>query len=160
MNFTPQSVACFWLGWFAYCIAMSFISGWWMLSKKFKSREPALGNRWFFVSGSVARWNWLPMQYHATFFLTLSDSGFRLSVFLPVRLMHPPLYFPWTSVSQVSTEPFLFLFRQTIIEITADEKINSSIKIRLRGKAGNAFLQQYKPISNASSAPNIASKTT
>jgi hypothetical protein len=138
MNFTPQSVACFWLGWFAYSIAMSLIGGWHSLARRFAATAAPAGKRWHFVSGSVAHWAWLPMQYHVTFFLTLSEEGFRLSVFLPVRLMHPPLQIPWTAVSHMRTEPFLLLFRQTCVEIKG-----SPVKLRLRGRAGKALLEYY-----------------
>lgn len=126
----------FWLGWIAGCVAMSALSGWWSLARAFPAR-PTAGRRWHFVSGSVRRFERLPIHYHATFFLTAGDEGFRLSVFFPVRLLHAPLFFPWSAVTGVRSRRFLYFFQQTEIDIA-----NCNIKLCLRGKAGRAMLAE------------------
>jgi hypothetical protein len=136
MEITTHTVLC-WIGWFVGCIAMSLISGWWQLARRFPAGTSS-GERWYFVSGSVTKLFWLPVQYHATFFMTLSEDGVRLSVFFPVRLLHPPLQLPWTAVSRVSTQSFLFFFQQTQLELA-----NSQVRFRIRGRAGQALLRHY-----------------
>ncbi len=140
MNFTVPSVLSFWASWFAMCVAMALLSGWRELAGGFAgagSLPQRQDQRFRFVSGSVSQWRWLPIQYHLTFFLTLSTTGFRLEVFFPMRLLHSPIYVPWCAVDEVREEPLLGLFRQTVV--TVGER-----HIRVRGRAGEALLAAWR----------------
>jgi hypothetical protein len=136
MNFTVPSVLTFWATWFAMCIAMALLSGWGTLAGRFDGGS-AVGQRFYLVSGAVSQWPWLPIQYLMTFVLTINEQGFRMAVLFTMRLLHKPFTVPWSSVSEMRQEPFLKVFRQTVVKV-------GDRQIIVRGRAGKALINAWE----------------
>ena len=137
MNFTVPSVAAFWAGWFAMSIAMANLSGWRTLAGRFAPTTPAAGQRFLFATGAVSQWPWLPVQYLLTFVLTINEQGFRMAVLFTMRLQHAPFMVPWSAVGSVEQQPFLGVFRQTVVTV-------GDRTIIVRGRAGKALLKAWE----------------
>jgi len=72
-----------------------------------------------------------------TFVLTINEQGFRMAVLFTMRLLHKPFTVPWSSVSDMRQEPFLSVFRQTVVTV-------GDRKIIVRGSAGKALIAAWE----------------
>lgn len=105
---------CMWAG---ISVALSLLSGWWSLSRRFRASAPSVGRHLRFESGSMGRGvGFGAVSFGSCLFVTVNDRGIRLAMFLLFRLMHPPLFIPWTDVESVSDQR-LFFWRITAIHI-------------------------------------------
>ena len=79
--------------WCAVAFALSFSGGWWRLARQYRSRQATDGNRYWFQSASVGR-----AAYSGVLMFTVNPAGMRVSLFLPFRPAHPPIFVPWEDV--------------------------------------------------------------
>jgi hypothetical protein len=79
-----------------------------------------------------------PVSYRGCLFVTVSASGFRLSIFFPFRFQSPPLFVPWARVDSVTEKRMLYFFRYVVIVIKDHWPL-----ISLPGKAGNSVHRAF-----------------
>jgi len=63
------------------------------------------GEQFRFPSGSIG-WRLFPVNYGNCLFVTVSQDGFALAIFLLIRFMHPRVVIPWSAVERC--EPVKF----------------------------------------------------
>ncbi len=101
------------LMWVSICALLSMVGGWMSLATEFRATQRAEGQRFRFVCGSMGV-RLLPVNYGGCLFVTVNDTGFRLSILLPFRLLSPPLFIHWKDVASVETKRFLFVSRAIV----------------------------------------------
>ena len=115
----------------------SRISGWAALASRFPATDIPEGEQFRFVSGSVGAA--FPSSYRGILFVTVSATGFALSIFLPFRFCAPNLFIPWSQVEAVTEKP-AFLYTLAEIHIRG-----SRTRISLFGASARSILQAYAP---------------
>ena len=125
---------------------MANLSGWRTLARRFAPTTPAAGQRFLFVTGAVSQWPWLPVQYLLTFVLTINEQGFRMAVLFTMRLQHAPFMVPWSAVGSVEQQPFLGVFRQTVVTV-------GDRQIIVRGRAGKALIKAWEDYGRGAPSP-------
>lgn len=93
-------VAVFWFGAVAL---MSLTGGWYRLASRFRGSSPVQGEILPFVSMYI-RSGVLPVGYRGCINVTISPVGVQLSIFVLFRLLHPPMFIPWSAVEYVRPE--------------------------------------------------------
>ncbi|MDB6042539.1 MAG: hypothetical protein JWM63_1090 [Gammaproteobacteria bacterium] len=123
--------------WVGICGLLSLFSGWSGLASHFRAEQPVLGERFRFVSGSMGS-RFFPVHYGNCLFITVNDSGFRLSIFFPFRFLTPPLFIPWEAVDSIEPKRFLFFLRYSVIRLR-----DQWPAISVRGGAGQRIADVY-----------------
>jgi hypothetical protein len=95
-------VALFWVG---SVSLMSLTGGWHRLASRFRDSAAAQGETLPFVS-MYLRTGGLPVGYRGCVNVTITPRGMRLSILILFRLLHPPMFIPWTAVESVRPEDF------------------------------------------------------
>jgi hypothetical protein len=124
------------LVWVVISGLLALLGGWLRLATAFRAEEQVDGEKFRFVSGSLGV-RALPVRYNNCFFLTVNDSGFRLSIVLLFRLFCPPLFIPWRAVESVDVRRVLLL-RYTVVRLREHWPILS-----IRGSAGRRIEELY-----------------
>ena len=89
--------------WCAVSLVLSTIGGWRRSAQSFPARGEPSGKRFFMQGGKVGQ-----VTYSGCLTVYSSPEGLYLSVWLPFRLGHPPLFIPWDSVRNATTRRFLW----------------------------------------------------
>jgi hypothetical protein len=87
------------------CVSLPLVSllgGWRRLSEFFPATNPPEGQRFRMQSGSVG---WV--NYSSCLTIYSNADGLYLSVMLPFRMGHPPLFIPWGEIHDATTRRFL-----------------------------------------------------
>jgi hypothetical protein len=121
---------------------LAILGGWASLATYFRAGGAVEGERFRFVSGSMGA-RFLPVHYGNCLFVTVNETGFRLSIFFPFRLLSPPLFIPWNAVASVALKRFLF-FRYVVVHLR-----DQWPRISIRGGAGQRIEQAYRRISGS-----------
>jgi hypothetical protein len=129
--------------WLVVCAVLSMAGGWFSLSRDFRSYDDIQGQRFSFRSGSLGLWPFPVTGYGNCLFLTVNESGFRLSILFLFRPLSPPLFIPWSAVQSVEKARFLFV-RYTLVRLKRGWPA-----IALRGDAGAHIASMYARISTA-----------
>jgi len=99
----PQDLAwiapAFAVFWLVLTGALSHLSGWHELAKRFRSDDSIEGRRFRFRSAAIG-WPYFPVSYGGSLFATVGPRGFTLSIFFLYRFLHPPLLIPWTEIER------------------------------------------------------------
>lgn len=121
--------------WVGLCGAFSHFGGWRTLSSIY--HDPGAHD------GEIVRWaslsigkGMLPMNYGTCVSVCVSPLGIGLSMLLPLRLFHPPLFIPWSAVASCGHEQ-LFFVNQTALYLKSPDT-----RLRFTGRAGRAIQQQ------------------
>jgi hypothetical protein len=122
---------------------LALAGGWFSLSGEFRSDESIEGERFRFASGSLGVWPFPVAAYGGCLFMTVNDSGFRLSILFPFRFLSPPLFIPWSAVKTVETGRVLFV-RYTLVRLRRGWPT-----VALRGKAAQCLAETYERVSRA-----------
>lgn len=88
-------------GWCGIGILLSSMSGWARLAESFAAVGEPTGRRFFMQYGVVGT-----VIYGSNLSIHTASNGFYLSVWLPFRIGHPPLFIPWQEVRNATTYPF------------------------------------------------------
>jgi hypothetical protein len=131
---------CFWL---AISAVLALAGGWFSLSREFSSDEAIEGERFRFASGSLGRWPFPVTAYRSCLFLTVNNSGFRLSILFVFRFLSPPLFIPWSAVKSVEPGRFLFV-RYTLVRL-----LRGWPALAISGRAGQGLAEIYGRVSRA-----------
>lgn len=122
--------------WLGISALLSHVGGWSSLAADFRAEQPAIGESFRFVSGSVGA-KFLPVSYGRCLFVVVNNEGFHLSILFPFRFQTPPLFIPWIQVETVEEKRFLFV-RYTAIRVR-----NQWPNISIRGRAGQCIREAY-----------------
>lgn len=91
--------------WCVVCLLLSHIGGWATLSDVYRDDANTAGEAHYMRSGEIGIVN-----YSSCLTLRVSDAGLRLSVMLPFRVGHPPIFIPWTDFHDVAENRVMFMF--------------------------------------------------
>lgn len=94
------------LFWIAVSLLLAHMGGWAKLAEKYpevRNRVESPSETYRMRSGSVGATN-----YSKCLNLRVYDDGLRVSVLLPFRIGHPPLFIPWDQFHSVSEKRVLF----------------------------------------------------
>jgi hypothetical protein len=119
------------VGWIAVCGLLARLSGWTILAQRFGADGPMEGERFRFASGSLGR-EIFPVSYGHCLFVTVGSQGLGISLFLPFRVLSPPLVIPWAEVESM-TEGRILFFDVVVLAVR-----DSWVRLSLRGAAGRA----------------------
>lgn len=135
-------VPCFLAMWVGICVLLSLISGWFQLSRHFPARDHVEGKIFRVASGTIGYL--LPVSYSNCLLATVNDTGIKLGIFLPFRILHPTLFIPWPAVDSVQLGRFL-LMKRCVIKIRGFR-----LRILLYGGLGQAVFDTFNHINHRS----------
>lgn len=92
--------------WVIMSLAASKISGWGTLGKIYRRKNEVAGNLWHFRLSGVGILN-----YSTWLTAGASAEGLFLSLPLPFRIGHPPLFIPWADITM---SPYKLMFSQFV----------------------------------------------
>jgi hypothetical protein len=130
-------VPVFVVGWIAVCGLLARLSGWTVLAQRFRAYGPMEGQRFRFASGSLGR-EVLPVSYGHCLFVAVSSQGLGIALFLPFRVLSPPLVIPWAEVESMTERRILF-FEVVVLAVR-----DSWVRLSLRGAAGRAAKEAFR----------------
>jgi len=122
--------------WLGICSILAILGGWRSLAMDFCAAEPATGEVFRFVSGSMGL-GVFPVSYGRCLFVTVAQTGVQISILFLFRVLSPPLFIPWTEVESVEEKRFL-LFRSTLIRVRGHWP-----RITLRGQSARRVAEVY-----------------
>ncbi len=127
--------------WLGIGALLSFMSGWRSLVAYFRespTAAPATEERFRFVSVNMGL-RLFPVHYNNCLFVSVSDTGLRLSIFLPFRFLCPPLLIPWTAIASIEGKDSFLLGRRSILRLRDTWPV-----ITVRGKAALAIAAAHE----------------
>lgn len=89
--------------WCAVSLALAALGGWRRLAVSFPARTQPTGRCFYMQGGKVGQ-----VSYGGCLAICSSPQGVCLSVLLPFRLGHPPLFIRWNAVRNATTRRFLW----------------------------------------------------
>jgi hypothetical protein len=133
--FVPQFIAL----WAVVCYVMGQLSGWVILSRRFRDSGAFYSYQWPFQSVRM-RTLWGTYNNSANF--GADEAGLYMSVFPLFRIGHTPLFIPWSEIQVVSgnrglifKKRKLLLGRQELIPLV----VSLSLAEKLKEAAGQAW---------------------
>lgn len=115
-------------------LTMSFLSGWHLLSKRFRAPSEPYGDTRsagpFFCQVRMR----FRTMYNGGIRITTAEDALYLSVIFTLRVGHPPLRIPWNEIEMSKTK-YLW-FRYVILTLGKQEAIPMRISERLACKLG------------------------
>jgi hypothetical protein len=117
--------------WFVVLRALSMVSGWAMLSRRFRTASPSPAGSRHSVSG---RLGWVGFRSSLT--VGHSASGLYLSVFFVFRPFYPPLLIPWGSIRRRSPRKESSFSTYDSLEIQGN---GGDVELRLYGNVAGEF---------------------
>ena len=124
------------VAWLGACGMLSLMGGWHRLATRFRSASDINGEKYRFASMSLGS-GLFPVRYRNTLFVTVGRSGMALSVLFLFRVLHPPLFIPWSAVETVRPE-MSWLTKQTAVYVRGFHK-----RLLFRGRAGKKILETF-----------------
>ena len=127
-------IAFFFIFWCAVSFLVSFLTGWFSLSRRFTQQSDPYGETKsagpFFYTIYMRWWG----HYSSVIRLVTAPDALYASVLFPFRIGHPPLRIPWDEI-QFSRTKFFF---QTCIVLTLgnEEKIPMRVPLRMARNLG------------------------
>ena len=116
------------------CFLISFISGWYKLSKSFRAQSEPYGQTTsagpFFYTVYMQFWG----HYSSVIRMIAAEDALYLSVLFLFRVGHPPLCIPWDEIQFGRTR---FLFRRyVVLTLGKTERIPMRISERMARNLG------------------------
>ena len=121
--------------WLSISAVISFIGGWFALSKLYRASAPFNGFKRKMQSGQMRRFT----NYNNVLTLGANREGLYLACMFLFRFMHPPLLIPWTDVKVQRSKGWFFKY----VTFTMGREIAISLRTRakladeLRNQAGS-----------------------
>jgi len=106
MNLPPElllGIPLFLIGWPFCCWAIAQFGGWSKLANRYPDETFESGRTFYFCSGHVGQ-----ASYGMVLTLEVCESGLRMSVALPFRIGHPPVFIPWSEFHSIREKGFAF----------------------------------------------------
>lgn len=98
----PPFFVCMWII-AGYWVALT--SGWRLLAKRFRLQGTFTGQKWTMQS---ARMRWFS-QYNNVLTIGADTAGLFMATLFLFRAGHPPLFVPWSEITDVREIQFLFI---------------------------------------------------
>jgi hypothetical protein len=136
-----STILFFVLIWLGISMLLGFLSGWFNLSSRFQAKQKVTGDNFRFVSGRMGFFGWIPVNYSSCFLLTVADTGFKLSIFFPLKHFQSPLFIPWQQVKSVVLEEGAFLDSAVICVH------QSAVRIQIFGRPGKSLIKAFETFS-------------
>lgn len=126
--------------WLGVTGLLSVLGGWRQLGAQFAAGPVAHPGRrvgrW--VSGGMARLPF-PVSYSNCLNVSLYQDGFSLSVAMPFRFMHPPLFIPWTAIRECEERGTFWRYSKITLH-------TSGVRIMVGGSAGRELREQWMAV--------------
>ena len=144
---SPWFVAIFpfWFGgiWVGVCFMVSMIGGWKRLAIHYRRTSSIAGTTyWFQSAGMRLR---MTANYGSCLIVTANDEGIGLSILLPWRIAHPPLFIPWSDIL-ANQEPWLFFFKRVRLTFSLEPSVvmwfNTRLAKRIQAAVGRDWFQE------------------
>jgi len=121
--------------WLLVGAIVSFVGGWFSLSKLYRTHGPFDGAKW---RGQSGRMRWLT-NYNHVLTLGASREGLYLASMFLFRFMHPPLLIPWREIKVRMSKDWFFEYVTLSMgnELAIPLRIREKLPARLRNEAGN-----------------------
>jgi len=144
---TPYAYPVFFVAmWCSVCLLISFISGWYALSRRFRKKSEPYGETRsagpFFYTVYMRFWG----HYSSVIRITDADDGLYLSVLFLFRVGHPPLSIPWKEIEVSQTRRFW----QNYVVLTLGEHERIPMRISVRMARNLGILERLSNHSHAS----------
>jgi hypothetical protein len=139
LYFVPSFAAYFIALWAMVGFVIGQISGWAVLSRRFRDSAAFHSYQWRFES---ARMRTLWGNYHNVLKFGADETGLYMSVLLPFRVGHAPLFIPWAEI-QVSSSIRGLLFKGRKLLLGRQESIPLLISVSLADKIKSAAGQAW-----------------
>jgi hypothetical protein len=142
--------------WSLISFLISFMSGWFTLSRRFRKQSEPYGDTKnagpFFYTAYMRFW----CHYSSVIRMTAASDALYLSVFFPFRLFQPPLCIPWKEIQFGRTK---FLWRRyVVLTLGQRERIPLRISERMAAKLG--ILKRIPEAGNLPRERNFDTLTT
>jgi hypothetical protein len=124
------------LGWCGIIAFLSLIGGWHALSKRYRAVQPVQGRLFAFASMGLGR-SFFPVSYGSCLFVRVGAAGIGLSIFPIYRILHPPLFIPWSAAAECKREKFWW-FTHTAVYLT-----DFQTRILFTGRLGRAIYESW-----------------
>jgi hypothetical protein len=120
--------------WLLVGAIISFVGGWFSLSKFYRTHVPFNGAKWRGQSGQM---RWLANCNNVLTLGTSTDGFYLASMFL-FRFMHPPLLIPWSEIKVRRSKGWFFEYVTFTMgrELAIPLRIRAKTADRLRNGAG------------------------
>jgi hypothetical protein len=121
--------------WLLIGATLSFVGGWFSLSKLYRTQVPFYGAKW---RGQSGRMRWLT-NYNNVLTLGASREGLYLGSMFLFRFMHPPLLIPWREIKVRRSKDWFFEYVTFTMghELTIPLRIRAKLAEKLKNEAGN-----------------------
>jgi hypothetical protein len=121
--------------WFLVASVVSFVGGWFSLSRLYRTRVPFDGTKWRMQSG---RMRWLT-NYNNVLTIGVNPQGLYLASVLLFRFMHPPLLIPWSEIKVRRRKGWVFEYTIFTMghELEIPLWIREKLAAKLRESAGS-----------------------
>jgi hypothetical protein len=123
--------------WLLVGTIISYVGGWFSLSKVYRTRVPFDGAKW---GGQSGRMRWLA-NYNKMLTMGASQRGLYLASMFLFRFMHPPLLVPWTEIKVRRSNGWVFEYVTFTMghELAIPLRIRGRLAAKLRESAGNCW---------------------
>jgi hypothetical protein len=113
---------------------LSRLSGWSRLAGQYRAPAGVVGESAWMRTGRIG-----VVNYHSCLCFRVNDDGIRITVALPLRLCHPPLFIPWDQFHHIVADPILYshkakmsVGRPTIASVTMPAWVRYRMPLDLR----------------------------
>jgi hypothetical protein len=123
--------------WFLVGTTISFVGGWFSLSRTYRTRVSFNGAKWGWQSGQM---RWLA-NYNNVLTLGVSQQGLYLASMFLFRFMHPPLLIPWSEIKVRRKKGWVFEYVIFTLghELAIPLRIRGKLAAKLRESAGHCW---------------------
>ncbi len=130
----PVYFIMLWLGMGAI---ISYLGGWFSLSKFYRSRVPFSGGKWGMQSGQMRWW----MYYNNVLTIGVNREGLYLAAMFLFRFMHPPLLIPWSEIKARKSKGWFFEYVTFTMgrELAIPLRIHVKVAAKLRDAARDCW---------------------
>lgn len=141
--FTPVEFLCFFVVmWLSVTGLLSLIGGWFWLWLRYPRKEKTEGRLFRMASVSLGPncfpFTIFPVNYDRCLFVRVGKSGFDMSMLLPFRFLHFPLFIPWSEVESCGELRILWM-RFTALVTKSPRR-----RLVFKGKLGVAVREAYE----------------
>jgi hypothetical protein len=121
--------------WFLIASVVSFVGGWFSLSRLYRTWLPFDGTKWRMQSG---RMRWLT-NYNNVLTLGVGPQGLYLATMFLFRFMHPPLLISWSEIKVQRRKGWVFEYTVFTLgnELAIPLRIRERLAAKLRESAGS-----------------------
>jgi len=123
--------------WLLVGATISYVGGWFSLSKSYRTRVPFDGAKWRGQSGQM---RWLA-NYNNVLTLGVGQQGLYLASMFLFRFMHPPLLIPWSEIKVHRKKGWFFEYVTFTLgdELAIPLRVRAKLAARLRESAGDCW---------------------